>query len=61
MTEQVVAGLQAFLDEADGPFQTSVTPGYKIETVLVSLVDDLWREMDKGSATVDCPVPLSSF
>ncbi|KAF7246806.1 Chorion-specific transcription factor GCMa, partial [Varanus komodoensis] len=54
--ERVVAGqLQALLDETDylDPLQSGFRPGYGTESALVTLYDDLCREKDRGSASLD--------
>lgn len=43
--------LQRFLDDADylNPFQSGLRLAYGMETALVVLVDDLRRDLDRGS------------
>lgn len=45
---------QRALDEADhlDPFQSRFRPGYGIETALVTLTDDVWREQDGGGGVI---------
>uniref|UniRef100_A0A803T068 Reverse transcriptase domain-containing protein n=1 Tax=Anolis carolinensis TaxID=28377 RepID=A0A803T068_ANOCA len=53
--ERVVASqLQGFLEDTDflDQSQSGFRPGYSTETALVVLVDDLRRELDRGSVTL---------
>ena len=61
--ERVVASqLQGFLDETDylDPFQSGFSPGYGTETALVALVEDLRRELDRGSVSLLVLLDLSA-
>uniref|UniRef100_A0A803T8P4 Reverse transcriptase domain-containing protein n=1 Tax=Anolis carolinensis TaxID=28377 RepID=A0A803T8P4_ANOCA len=50
----VTSQLQGFLTETDylDPSQSGFRPGHGTETALVALVDDLRRELDRGSVTL---------
>uniref|UniRef100_A0A803TU59 Reverse transcriptase domain-containing protein n=1 Tax=Anolis carolinensis TaxID=28377 RepID=A0A803TU59_ANOCA len=53
--ERVVASqLRGFLDDTDylDPFQSGFRPGHGTEMALVALVDDLRRELDRGSVSL---------
>uniref|UniRef100_A0A803TVM8 Reverse transcriptase domain-containing protein n=1 Tax=Anolis carolinensis TaxID=28377 RepID=A0A803TVM8_ANOCA len=62
VVEHVVASqLQGFLVETDylDPAQSGFRPGHGTETALVSLVDDLCRELDSGSVSLLVLLDLS--
>uniref|UniRef100_A0A803TYG3 Reverse transcriptase domain-containing protein n=1 Tax=Anolis carolinensis TaxID=28377 RepID=A0A803TYG3_ANOCA len=61
--EHVVASeLQGFLDDTDflDPAESGFRPGHGTETTLVALVDDLRRELDRGSMSLLVLLDLSA-
>lgn len=46
--------LQGFLDETDhlDPLQSCFRPGFEMENVLVTLLGDLGRDLDRGNASL---------
>ena len=54
--------LQAFLEETSvlDPFQSGLRPGHGVETALVTLTDDLQRQLDLGGSALLISLHLSA-